>query len=181
MLLGWVTILLALSALNVYPVGGMVLATIFFSGFGFMLVAYIGYKRGEPFTLFAFGAIAVFVWSFSGFHILPAMGLTAATTANEVAAFMIVFALFIAVLAVITMKMPCRLLTITIFSAAILFLMVGIQAATGDANLLTMFGLWGMFVGILALYLGSAITLNTVYGRMVVPLMMKCEVIRKEA
>ena len=155
--------------------GGMVLSTIFFSGFGFMLVAFAGFKRGELFSLFAFGAIAIFVWSFAGFNLMPALGLAAAPTPNEIAGFMIVFATFIGILSVITLKMPCRLLTYTILSAAILFFIVGIQMYTGNADLMTVWGVWGMVVGIMSLYLGCAITLNTVYGRMVAPLMM-CEV-----
>jgi succinate-acetate transporter protein len=175
MLLGWVTVLLALTAFEVVPLGGMVLSTVFFSGFGFFLVAYIGYKRGEMFTLFAFGAIAVFVWSFAGFSILPGAGIVAAPTPNEVAAFLMVFSVFIAVLGLITLKMPCRLLTITIFSASLLFFLVGLHAVLGGSTLLLIWGVWGMFVGALALYTGCAITLNNVYGRMVAPLML-CEV-----
>ena len=121
MLLGWVTVLLALSALGFYPMGGMVLLTVFFSGFGFLLVAYIGWKRGEAFTLFAFGAVAVFVWSFSGFSLAPGTGIVPPPTGAEVGAFLVVFSTFVAIFALITMKMPCRLLSVTIFAAALLF------------------------------------------------------------
>ncbi|MBI0584635.1 MAG: acetate uptake transporter [Methanomassiliicoccus sp.] len=172
MLLGWVTVLLALTAFGVVPMGGMVLLTVFFSGFGFLLVSYIGYKRGEMFTLFAFGAIAVFVWSFSSFSLLPGTGIIGPPSANEVAAFLFVFASFVAVLGIITLKMPCRLLTITILSASLLFFMVGLHALIGGEAMMTIWGVWGMFVGILALYTGCAITLNSVYGKMVAPLML---------
>lgn len=175
MLLGWVTVLLALTAFKVIPLGGMVLSTVFFSGFGFFLVAYIGFRRGEMFTLFTFGAIAIFVWSFAGFSILPGMGIVPAPTPNEVAAFLMVFSAFIAVLGIITLKMPCRLLTITIFSASLLFFLVGLHAVVGGETLMLIWGIWGMFVGVLALYTGCAITLNTVYGKMIAPLML-CEV-----
>ncbi|NLT36691.1 MAG: acetate uptake transporter [Methanomassiliicoccus sp.] len=175
MLLGWVTVLLALTAFNVVPMGGMVLLTVFFSGFGFLFVSFIGYRRGEMFTLFAFGAIAVFVWAFSSFSLLPGTGIIPAPTASEVAAFLMVFASFVGVLGFITLKMPCRLLSITIFSASLLFFMVGLHAVLGGDTLQLVWGIWGMFVGVLALYTGCAITLNTVYGKMALPLMM-CEV-----
>jgi succinate-acetate transporter protein len=172
MLLGWLAILLSLSTLKIYALSGMVLATIFFAGFGFLLVAYMGWKKGSLFTLFAFGAIAVFAWSFASLMIMPRMGLSEPPTVNELASFMIVFASLVGVLAIITLKMPCRLLSITIFFASILFFLVGLQIYSGNETLGTVAGWWGLFVGVLAMYLGSAITLNDAYGRMVVPLMI---------
>jgi uncharacterized protein len=173
MLLGWLAILLSLSSLKVYPLGGMVLAMVFFAGFGFMLVAYMGWKRGELFTLFAFGAIGVFSWAFSALMIMPRMGLSNAPTVNELCVFMIMFAIIVAALGVITLRHPCWLLTITIFFASVLFLLVGLQIFTGNESLASLSGWWGLLVGAMAIYLGCAITLNATYGKMVAPLLTK--------
>jgi succinate-acetate transporter protein len=173
MLLGWLAILLSLSSLKVYALSGMVLAMVFFAGFGFLLVAYMGWKKGSLFTLFAFGAIAIFAWSFAALMIMPRIGLSEPPTVNELASFMIIFASLVGVLALITLKMPCRLLTITIFFASILFFLVGFQIYTGNETIASISGWWGMFVGVMAMYLGSAITLNDAYGRMVAPLMIR--------
>ena len=173
MLLGWLAILLSLSSLKVYELSGMVLSMVFFAGFGFILVAYMGWKKGSLFTLFAFGAIAIFAWSFASIMIMPRVGLSEPPTVNELASFMIIFASLVGVLSLITLKMPCRLLTITIFFASILFFLVGLNIYTGNETLALVSGWWGMFVGVLAMYLGSAITLNDAYGRMVAPLMVR--------
>ncbi len=172
-LLGWLAVLLSLSSLKVYPLGGMVLAMVFFAGFGFMLVAYMGWKRGELFTLFAFGAIGVFAWAFSALMLMPRIGLSDMPTANELGAFMIMFAIIVFALGVITLRHPCRLLTITIFFASVMFLLVGLQIVTGNEALGSISGWWGLLVGAMAIYLGCAITLNTTYGKMVAPLMIK--------
>lgn len=172
MLLGWLAILLSLSTLEVYPLSGMVLATIFFAGFGFLIVAYMGWKKGSLFTLFAFGAIAVFAWSFAASMIMPRVGLSEPPTVNELSSFMIIFASLVGVLAMITLKMACRLLSITILCASILFFLVGLNIYYGDETLNLVTGWWGMFVGVMAMYLGSAITLNDAYGRQVAPLMI---------
>jgi succinate-acetate transporter protein len=172
-LLGWLAVLLSLSSLKVYPLGGMVLAMVFFAGFGFMLVAYMGWKRGELFTLFAFGAIGVFAWAFSALMVMPRMGLSDVPTVNELSAFMIMFAIIVAALGVITLRHPCRLLTITIFFASILFLLVGLQIFIGNDALGSLSGWWGLLVGAMAIYLGCAITLNTTFGKMVAPLLIK--------
>ena len=173
MLLGWLAILLSLSSLKVYELSGMVLAMVFFAGFGFLLVAYMGWKKGSLFTLFAFGAIAIFAWSFAAVMVMPRVGLSEPPTVNELASFMIIFASLVGVLSLITLKMPCRLLTITIFFASILFFLVGLNIYTGNETLALVSGWWGMFVGVMAMYLGSAITLNDAYGRMVAPLMIR--------
>lgn len=170
-LLGWLAVLLSLSSLQVYPLGGMVLAMVFFAGFGFILVAYMGWKRGELFTLFAFGAIGVFAWAFSALMTMPRMGLSDMPTVNELGAFMIMFAIIVAALGVITLKHPCRLLTITIFFASVMFLLVGLQIITGSETMGIISGCWGLLVGVMAIYLGCAITLNTTYGKMVAPIM----------
>ncbi len=59
-----------------------------------------------------------------------------------------------------------------LFFASILFFLVGVQIFTGDETLQLVAGWWGMFVGVLAMYLGSAITLNDSYGKMVAPLLI---------
>lgn len=173
LLLGWLAVLLSLSSLQIYPLGGMVLAMVFFSGFGFILVAYMGWKRGELFTFFAFGAIGVFAWAFSALMTMPRVGLSDMPTANELGTFMLMFAIIVASLGAITLKHPCRLLTITIFFASVMFLLVGLQILTGSEFLATVSGWWGLLVGAMAIYLGCAITLNTTYGKMVAPIMIK--------
>lgn len=173
MLLGWLAILLSLSSLKVFALSGMVLAMVFFAGFGFLLVAYMGWKKGSLFTLFAFGAIAIFSWSFAALMIMPRVGLSEPPTVNELASFMIIFASLVGVLALITVKMPCRLLTVTVFFASILFFLVGFQIYTQNETVAMVSGWWGLLVGVLAMYLGSAMTLNDTYGRMAAPLMIR--------
>ncbi len=172
MLLGWLAILLSLSILKVYALSGMVLSMVFFAGFGFFLVAYMGWKRGALFTLFAFGAIAIFCWSFAALMIMPALGMAAPPTVSELAALLITFGLLVGVLALITMKMPARLLPLTIFFASILFVLVGLEIYTGNETLASIAGWWGLLVGVMAMYLGSAITLNETHGKMVAPLLL---------
>jgi succinate-acetate transporter protein len=133
----------------------------------------MGWKKGSLFTLVAFGAIAIFSWSFAALMIMPRVGLSEPPTVNELASFMIIFASLVGVLSLITLKMPCRLLTITIFFASILFFLVGLNIYTGNEAIALVSGWWGMFVGVMAMYLGSAITLNDAYGRMVAPLMIR--------
>jgi succinate-acetate transporter protein len=172
-LLGWLTIVFAFASLNYYPVSGMVLSVVFFCGFGFLIVALTSWKKGNEFGLFAFGMIMVFAWSFVALNILPATGLVSPPTPAEFATFMISFALFVAMLAIITTFFPVRLLTIIIGLASAMFMMVGIHALATDATLLSAIGVLAVIVGVLAFYLSVASVINGCARKQVCPILIK--------
>jgi succinate-acetate transporter protein len=172
-LLGWIVLLFALMNLKMFAMGTMLIMTVFFTGFGFLLVAWMGWKKGEIFFLWAFMPVAVFTWTFSIFMLLAQLGLKG-ITGSEMGWFFVIFALFVVLYGIITLHAPSRLFPLLMFTAALLFFVGGLHSFMPTQTILQdFFGVFGLFVGSLAVYIGFAITINTVHGKMTMPMFLK--------
>lgn len=174
MLLGWIVVLFAFAHLGFYPMSTMVLVTVFFTGFGFLLCTYIGFKRGELFLFYVFGPVSVFTLGFPMMNFLAKAGIMPAPTPDEIGFFFCIFALWIVALAFVTLRTPVRSETIAFFMAGILFFIGGLIPITGEKELLDpVFGVLGLATGLLLIYIGYAIAYNFVSGKQVLPLMIR--------
>lgn len=174
MLLGWIVVLFALAHLEVFPLSTMTLVTMFFTGFGFLMCSYIGFKRGELFLFYVFGSVSVFTFGFPMMTFLAKAGIMPAPTPDEIGYFFIIFALWIVALAFVTLRTPVRSESIAFFLAGILFFIGGVIPITGEAELLNpVFGVLGMITGPLMMYIGYAMAYNFVAGKQVLPLMIR--------
>jgi len=172
-LLGWMTIVFAFSSLGYYPMGGMVLSVVLFSGIGFFAVSLTCWKKGNEFGALTFGLITVFAFSFATFNLLPGTGMMALPTPDELGTFMTSFALVLAVICLVTMIMPVRLLTIIIGLASIMFLCVGLHFFTLEAYFMDIVGYLGLVVGVLSIYMAIALVVNGLVKKEMLPILMK--------
>ena len=171
--LGWLVLLFALMNLRMFPMGSMLLLTVFFSGFGFIMVAYIGWKKNEMFFVWGFTLVAVFVWAFSTMVLLAQFGVKA-VSGNELGWFFVIFSAFIVLMGIIATHSPSLLMPLDMFSAALLFFIGGLHSFMPTQTILQdIFGWFGLIVAGLLLYTGFAITINTVHGKARLPMLIK--------
>jgi len=171
--LGWLVLLFALMNLKMFPMGSMLLMTVFFSGFGFILVAYMGWKKNEMFFVWGFVLVAVFVWTFSTIVMFAQLGLKP-VSGIELGWFFVIFSGFIVLMGIIATHSPSLLMPLDMFSAALLFFIGGLHSFMPEQQILQdIFGWFGLIVAGLLLYTGFAITINTVHGKARLPMLIK--------
>ncbi|HJJ34833.1 MAG TPA: acetate uptake transporter [Methanocorpusculum sp.] len=166
---GTTTILLSLHNAGITDLTSPIIAmALFYGGLAQLIVGIMEWKKNNTFGMVTFGSFGLFWISFAAISILPALGLAAAPTAVDLAAFLSVWGLLIFGLFICTLKMH-RLLQVTL--AAVLLLVVLLVAAnlTGIHLIHTLAGVTGIVAGALALYMGVGAIINDVFGRRVLP------------
>jgi succinate-acetate transporter protein len=174
-LLGWLAIIFAGIGLKWYGVGAMVEPMMVFAGVGFLICALWGGKKGDAFTFWAFGIIAIFDFVFVFMFMFPAMHLTAGPTPNEMSTLVISFAILVVAMCIVTLYFPSRLFSATIALAAILFMTVGINFSISPPNegIETFIGVLSIIVGIMALYMSIGEIINHCTRAETCPMLLK--------
>jgi succinate-acetate transporter protein len=172
MLLGWIAMIMGLAFLKVYAVGAAVLAIVLMAGVGLIIVAWAAFIKNDIFGTMTFGPLGIFAIAFDVMHWLPKWGLAPPVSGTESGMFLIFMGLFLGVAAIITLKMPVRLLTIVVTVAAIGLTHSGLSNIYPSDLIETTSGLNLVILGFLSTYLGVAITMNTITGKMTWPVLM---------
>lgn len=166
---GMTTILLSIHNAGITGLSSPIIAMAFFyGGLAQVIVGIMEWKKNNTFGMVTFGSFGLFWISFGSILILPVLGLTAAPTGVDLAAFLSVWGLLIVGLFICSLKMH-RLLQVTL--AAVVLLVVFLVAAnlTGNHLIHTLAGVTGIVAGALALYMGVAAVINEIHGRRVLP------------
>lgn len=169
--LGLSAVLLSLSYIGIYPVDSMIVSmAIFLGGFAEVFAGIMAWKKGSVFGGTAFCAFGLFWFSLAGLLLLPAAGLIEAPAPISVAAYLFIWGVYTFVMLIATLKLGSKAIMFIFLTLFLLFILLAIVNATGNAGLLVVSGYLGLIVGLAALYTALGIVLNDAYGRTIVPI-----------
>ena len=167
---GMTTVLLNFHNAGIFELNSMILAMgFFYGGFAQILAGLMEWKKGNTFALTAFTSYGFFWLSLVLLLVLPKMKLVEPTDASAMAAYLVMWGLFTAVLFIGTLRIN-RALQVVFASLTLLFFLLAIGDLTGNATIKLIAGYEGIFCGFSAIYTALAQVLNEVYGKTVAPI-----------
>jgi succinate-acetate transporter protein len=167
---GMTTVLLNLHNAGYFDLNTMILAMgIFYGGVAQIIAGIMEWKKNNTFGATAFTSYGLFWLTLVGLIVLPKMALGTAASGTAMAAYLFMWGLFTLVMFIGTLKLN-RALQLVFGSLTILFFLLALGEATGNASISTIAGFEGIICGFSAIYTGLAQVLNEVYGRIVAPI-----------
>jgi len=167
---GLTTVLLNFHNAGFYELNSMILAMgIFYGGLAQVIAGIIEAKKNNTFGLTAFTSYGFFWLSLVGLIVMPKLGWTAPASDGAMVAYLSIWGVFTFCLFFGTLKLN-RALQFVFASLTILFALLAIGDATGNAGIKKFAGYEGIICGASAIYTGIANVLNEVYGRTVLPI-----------
>ena len=166
---GVTTVLLNLHNSGVFPLGTMILAMgLFYGGAAQICAGWMEWKKGNTFGTTAFLSYGLFWETLVFLIVLPKIGWGDAPAKGAMVSYLFMWGLFTFVMWIATLKHG-KALQVVFFTLFILFWLLAIGDATGNAAIKHFAGWEGIFCGASAIYLGLAQVLNETYGRTVLP------------
>ncbi len=167
---GLTTVLLNLHNAGIIGIGSMILSMgIFYGGVAQIIAGVMEWKKKNTFGTVAFTSYGFFWISLVALILMPKFGMGDPADKTAMAAYLFTWGVFSFVLFIATLKMN-RALMLVFFMLVVLFLLLGLGDATGNATITRIAGFEGLLCGLGAMYLGAAQILNEVYGRKVLPI-----------
>ncbi len=167
---GLTTVLLNLHNAGMFSLDAMILGMgIFYGGLAQIIAGIMEWKKGNTFGTTAFTSYGLFWLTLVVVIVFPRLGWGEAPNDIAMAAYLIMWGLFTAVMFIGTLKLN-KALQFVFFSLTILFFLLAIGDITGNALIKKVAGFEGVICGASAIYTGLAQVLNEVYGRTIAPL-----------
>ena len=167
---GMTTVLLNVHNSGLLELGALILAMgHFYGGIAQIIAGLMEWKKGNTFGTVAFTSYGLFWLTLVALLMMPALGLAEPAENSAMVAYLVMWGLFTAVMFVATLKMN-RALQFVFFSLALLFFLLALGDATGNAAIKTFAGWEGIICGLSAIYTALAQVLNEVYGRVMLPI-----------
>ncbi len=167
---GMTTVLLNIHNAGFYSLDAMILGMgIFYGGMAQIFAGIMEWKKGNTFGTTAFTSYGLFWLTLVAILVLPRMNWGEAPQTTAMAAYLVMWGLFTAVMFIGTLKLN-RALQFVFASLAILFFLLAIGDATGSGAIKKLAGYEGIICGLSAVYTGLAQVLNEVYKKTVLPL-----------
>jgi hypothetical protein len=166
---GMTTILLSIHNAGVTALSSPIIAmAVFYGGLAQLIVGLMEWKKNNTFGMVTFGSFGLFWISFAAILVMPALGLAAAPTTLDLAAFLAVWGILIIGLFICSLRMH-RVLQVTL-AAVVLLVVLRVAANLSGIHVVhTLAGIMGIIAGGLALYMGIGTVINEIYGSRVVP------------
>jgi hypothetical protein len=147
---------------------------IFYGGLAQIFAGMWEIKRGNTLGATAFSSFGLFWISLVAIELFPVLGWFDAPSGNAMAAYLMMWGLFTALLTISTFKVNRALQVVFVTLTLLFFLLaVGKIVATSDAvagNIITtVAGYEGLFCGFSAIYLATAEVVNETYGKTILP------------
>jgi len=150
--------------------GGMILAMgIFYGGIAQIIAGVMEWKKENTFGMTAFISYGLFWLTLVGILVLPELGWASATEKSAMAAYLLVWGLFTAIMFIATLKLN-KVLQFVFGSLTLLFILLALGDITGNAAITRLAGYEGIICGLSAIYLAAAEILNEVYKKKVLPM-----------
>jgi succinate-acetate transporter protein len=166
---GLTTVLLNLHNAGIYELNSMILAMgLFYGGIAQIIAGIMESKKNNTFGMTAFISYGCFWLSLVALIVLPKLGWITASSNNAMVAYLIMWGIFTAIFFIGTLKLS-KALQFVFATLTILFFLLAIGDATGNASLKTFTGYEGILCGVLAIYTGAATLLNEVYEKSILP------------
>jgi len=168
---GMTTVLLNLHNAGFYEINSMVLAMgIFYGGAAQIFAGIMEWRKGNTFATTAFLSYGLFWFSLVALIVLPKLGLATPPSNTAMAAYLLMWGVFTAVMFIGTMRLHVAG-QIVFGSLAILFFLLAIgDFINAGPDFRHFTGYVGIFCGLSAIYAGLAQVLNEIYGRVLLPL-----------
>jgi succinate-acetate transporter protein len=167
---GLTTILLNLHNAGFFPLDSMIMGMgVFVGGVAQVIAGMQEWKKGNTFGATAFTAYGLFWIALVSTWVLPAMGLSRASTPAEMGWFLLLWGLFTTGMFVGTSRLN-RALQVVFATLAALFFLLAIRDFSGSAVIGVLAGWTGIVCGLSAFYTAIAQILNEIYGRTVMPI-----------
>src|ERR1700727_165281 len=166
---GTTTVLLNIHNAGFFEMNSMILAMgIFYGGLAEVIAGVIEAEKDNTFGLAAFTSYGFFWVSFGGLIVMPKMGWIAAPSENALVAYLAVWGIFTLLLFFGTLKLS-RALQVVFASLTILFILLALGDATGNAGIKHFAGYEGIICGLSAIYTGVGGLLKEMHGQAVLP------------
>jgi succinate-acetate transporter protein len=170
MAFGATTVLLSLYNLDLIKTATLTFSyAIFYGGIAQIIMGLLDFKRGNFFGATAFTSYGVFWLGFGFYMVLNWLGIVSAGT-GELAAWMAMWGLFTLYMAIGSLKLDTQALTVVLSTLTITFFLLAGAFASGSTILLRIAGAEGVFTGFSAIYTSAGITLNSLYGKTMLPI-----------
>ncbi len=170
---GMTTVLLNIHNAGFYPLNTMILGMgIFYGGIAQIIAGVMEWKKGNTFGTAAFTSYGLFWLTLVALWLIPVTGNTTAiavTSKGATATYFFMWGLFTLVMFIGTLKLNVAL-QVVFGTLTVLFFLLVVRDATGNALVGTIAGYEGIICGLSAIYAALAQVLNEVYGRTVLPL-----------
>jgi succinate-acetate transporter protein len=167
---GMTTVLLNLHNTGLYTMDSMILGMgIFYGGLAQIIAGIMEWKKGNTFGTTAFTSYGLFWLSLVALIVIPNLGLSEPPAPSAMAAYMMMWGIFTAVMFVGTLRLN-RALQFVFLSLAILFFLLALSDILGSTTVRSIAGYEGIICGLSAVYAGLAQVLNEIYGKVVLPI-----------
>jgi len=167
-------ILVGCYGLGVFDGLGVIIGISTYLGLGLLLCTYVAYRNENLLLTGIFGVLAIFLLSFPAM-VDGAMG--AFGDFDSAMVYMVFIGVLLLVMGLISLAQPVKMLPVLLIVAAIAFILLGLwfqndlPNATEDYRMLT--GVFWLLVGLIATYMGAAVTMLVMKGKPVLPLLIK--------
>ncbi len=168
---GMTTVLLNLHNAVFFGLNSMILGMgIFYGGAAQVIAGMMEWKKQNTFAATAFISYGFFWLTLVALVVLPSLvPAIAAPTADAMAAFLVLWGIFTAVMFWGTFKLS-RALQFVFGSLTILFFLLAAAKHSGNESIEHLAGYEGVICGFSAIYTGLAQVVNELYGRALLPL-----------
>ena len=168
---GMTTVLLNLHNAGFYDLNSMILAMgIFYGGLAQIIAGIMEWRKGNTFATTAFVSYGLFWLSLVALILLTRVGWGAASNDTAMAAYLVMWGLFTAVMFIGTLRLHIAG-QVVFGSLTILFFLHAIgDFANAGPGFRHFTGYEGIFCGFSAIYAGLAQVLNEIYGKVILPL-----------
>ena len=167
---GMTTVLLNLHNAGFFELNSMILGMgIFYGGLAQVIAGILEAKKNNTFGLTAFTSYGFFWLSLVGLIVFPKLGWIDKTSNPGMIAYLVMWGIFTLLLFFGTLRLS-KALQFVFASLTILFFLLAIGDATGNAAIKQFTGFEGIICGGSAIYTGVAVLLNEVYGKTVLPI-----------
>ncbi len=167
---GLTTVLLNLHNAGIFEMNSMILAMgIFYGGIAQIIAGIMEAKKNNTFGLVAFVSYGSFWLTLVALIVMPKLGWIPAASENAMVAYLIMWGIFTGLLFIGTLRIS-KALQFVFATLTILFFLLAIGDATGNASVKTFTGYEGIICGASAIYTGIGALLNEVYGKTILPL-----------
>ena len=162
---GMTTVPLNMHNAGFFALGSMILAMgIFYGGLAQIVAGIMEWKKNNTFGATAFFSYRCFWLSLVTLIILPALGIAQPVDPASMAAYLLMWGFFTAVMFAGTLKLS-RALQFVFGSLTILFFLLALGEMTGIGLITTVAGIEGIICGLSAMYAGLGQVLNELYKK----------------
>jgi succinate-acetate transporter protein len=167
---GLTTVLLNLHNAGIFEMNSMILAMgIFYGGIAQIIAGIMEAKKNNTFGLVAFVSYGSFWLTLVALIVMPKLGWIPAASENAMVAYLIMWGILTGLLFIGTLRIS-KALQFVFATLTILFFLLALGDATGNASIKTFTGYEGIICGASAIYTGIGALLNEMYGKTILPL-----------